>query len=76
MDKTLDEARLALEVKDFREEDAFGRRMTVQVADAEIEERYAAALEDLRRRLALPGFRKGKVRLPGNCSMASFAISF
>jgi len=61
MDKTLDEARLALEVKDFREEDAFGRRMTVQVADAEIEERYAAALEDLRRRLALPGFRKGKV---------------
>ena len=61
MDKTLDEARLALEVKDFREEDAFGRRMTVQVADSEIEERYALALEDLRRRLSLPGFRKGKV---------------
>jgi trigger factor len=55
------DARLALEVKEVHEEDAFGRRLVIEIEPAAVDERWKAAVEDLRRRLALPGFRKGKV---------------
>lgn len=48
-------------VKDLREHDAFGRRLEVEVAAGELDSRLDAAIADLRRGLALPGFRKGKV---------------
>jgi trigger factor len=57
----VNEARLALEVKSVREEDAFGRHFSIEVAGTEVAERFEAALEELRRRMSLPGFRKGKV---------------
>jgi trigger factor len=48
-------------VKDLRERDAFGRQLAVEVPAEEIDGQIVAAVDDLRRGLALPGFRKGKV---------------
>ena len=53
--------RLALEVKEVREEDAFGRLIRVEIEPGIVDERWRTAVEDLRRKLSLPGFRKGKV---------------
>ena len=53
--------RMKIVVKDLREKDAFGRQLAVEVAAEEIDGQIDAAVNDLRRGLALPGFRKGKV---------------
>ncbi len=51
-------------VKDLREDDAFSRRLTVEVGNEVMAGQMAQAIDDLRRDLALPGFRKGKVPRP------------
>ncbi len=48
-------------VKEIREEDAFGRDLTLEVPADEVASQVSAAIDDLRRDLTLPGFRKGKV---------------
>jgi trigger factor len=48
-------------VKEMRQEDAFGRELTLEVPADEVTSQVSAAIDDLRRDLALPGFRKGKV---------------
>ena len=47
-------------VKDLREEDAFGRTLVVEVPAEEVDGEVERAIGDLRREVALPGFRKGK----------------
>jgi trigger factor len=37
------------------------RKLTVEVPAAEVDRRYASVVKDYRRRVAMPGFRKGKV---------------
>lgn len=48
-------------VKELRQEDAFGRDLTLEVPAEEVASQVSAAIDDLRRDLTLPGFRKGKV---------------
>jgi trigger factor len=55
------DARMRIEVKGLREEDAFGCQLAVEVPAEEVDGQMEKAVTELRRDLSLPGFRKGKV---------------
>ena len=53
-----EEMRVKVEVRD---ESAWRKVLTIEVAPEELKQDYDAALEDYRRKAVIPGFRKGKV---------------